>query len=173
MEPLATKHTHLFEVRARAPLTFQCIVWGSGGQLAPQVGLACSCSASWPSHTRSRKLGGDPWPHQMPYSRVQLMLHIVQTNSTFYITQLGLDVIATTFIPAEWAPPVYNCVFPVYMPWSPQQPWWQPSHRLEAFCKEFQVDRLSGCDSEQMVTFNNPLLPVQTKAASVGTLGLN
>lgn len=54
--------THLFEVRARASLTFLCIVCESSGQLALRVSWVSSCPASWPSHICSRALGVGSWP---------------------------------------------------------------------------------------------------------------
>lgn len=102
--------THLFKVRAKGSLTFQCIVWGSDGQLAPTVSWACSCSASWLLHICRRNWRGS-WPHQMPYSRVQLMPHRVQMNSMFHINCFHVDGIAYTFNPAQWPLHIYDLVF--------------------------------------------------------------
>lgn len=144
--------THLFKVRAKAPLTFPCIVWGSDGQLAPMwAGPAAALPAGCP--TDAAELGGDPWPHQMPYGRDQSMPHTVQTNSIFHRKCPDLHMIADTFRLAEWTLHVYNLIFQMHELWSDPQPLATANTpRLVAFCREFQIYGLFGCDTVQMAT---------------------
>lgn len=161
--------THLFKGRAQAPLTFWCIVCGRDGQLAPKVGWASSCPASWPSHTCRRARGGASWLHQMPYSRVQLMPHTVQTNFTFPVKWLGLDVSDIAFNPAERTPHVYSLVSRMHELWSDHGRWWPQTPSILQGILDIQPLWLWHSAHGNI---NNPFYRC-TKAASVGTRGLN
>lgn len=169
MEPLVSKQ-HLFKARAKAPLTFQWIVWG-GMVSWTHSKLACSCSASWLSHTG--KLGGDPWPHQMPYGRVQLMPHTVQTSSIFHLQWLGLHVVAITFRLAEGAPPVYNLISQMHELWSRQQPLATANSQTSGILQGTPDTQSLWLGHSPSGNMNNPLLPVWSEVASVGTAGVN
>ena len=102
--------THLFKVRAKGSLTFQCI---SEGVMVSWLPLWAGPAAAPPAgcYTYAEETWRDSWPHQMSHSRVQLMPHRMQTNSKYHINCFHVDVIAYTFNAAQWPLHIYNLVF--------------------------------------------------------------
>lgn len=104
-----------------------------------------------------RTRGGASWPHQMPYSRVQLMPHAVhhQFNVTNKISWFQMSSTLPSIQQNQ------HLMLIIYFPKCTSYGlicscWGQPDHRLQAFCKEFQIGTLFGSDTVQMVTLITP-----------------
>lgn len=88
--------THLFK-KNQSPfdLPMYCLreLWSAGTQNDQGWQLLCQLAVTGLQQKAWREL----WPHQMPYSRVQLMPHTVKTNSVFHIKWLDCNILAINF----------------------------------------------------------------------------